>query len=196
MLICIRYIKRTEMSLAAPLFVTILGISLIAMPFFGTRDASAQLQQQRLQGILASFSGSFAATSLVKGTTVTALNPTANNIISVSLKHTGPENTPGVRVVTAALSIPPGKIALVANAIGPMLKSLEGSFGAANTTAPPPSTTNQIKALLQPLQIATGSSTLIPGWTSPSNVSVPLHGNTTLGEANIVSVQVLPLAAR
>jgi hypothetical protein len=183
-------------SLVATLFVTILGISLMVMPFFVTRDASAQLQQRRLQSILASFSGSFSATSLVKWTTVTALNPAGTNSIAVSLKHTGPENTPGVRVVTAALSIPPGKIALVANAIGPILKSLVSSSGAANTLAPPqPSAaTNQIRAMLQPLQIATGSSTLIAGWKSPSNVSVPLHGNTTLDEANIVSVQVLPLA--
>jgi hypothetical protein len=182
------------MSIAATLTVTILGISLIAMPFFGTRDASAQVQQQRVQSLLASFSGSFAATSLVKGTTVTALNATGNNTISISLKHTGPENTPGVRVVTAALSIPEKNIAL---AIGPILKTLASSFGAANTLTPPqPSATNPIKALLQPLKIATGSSTLIAGWKTPSNISVPLRGNTTLGEANLVSVQVLPLTGR
>ena len=185
------------MSLAAVLFVTILGISLIAMPFLGTRQASAQIQQQRLQSLLASFSGSIAATSLVKGTTVRALNPTGNNTISISLKHTGSENTPGVRVVTAALSIPQKNIARVANYIGPILKTLASSSGAANALTPPqPSAINQIKALLQPLKIATGSSTLIAGWKSPSNVSVPLHGNTTLGEANVVSVQVLPLTGR
>jgi len=179
------------MSLAAALSVTIFGISLIAMPFFGTRDASAQVQQQRVQSLLASFSGSLTASSLVKGVTVTALNATGNNTISISLKHAGPENTPGVRVVTAALSIPEKSIALV---IGPILKTLATSFGVANTLTPPqPSATNPIKALLHPLKIATGNNTLSAGWKSPSNVSVPLRGNATLGEANVVSVGVIPL---
>lgn len=164
------------------------------MPFFGTSDASAQTQQQRIQSLIASFSGSFAATSFVKGTTVTALNATGNDTISASLKHTGPENTPGVRVVTAALSIPEKNSALV---IGPILKTLASGFGAANTlTSPQPPATNSIKALLHPLKIATGNSTLNAGWKSPSNVSVSLRGNTTLGEANLVSVQVLPLTGR
>jgi hypothetical protein len=47
---------------------------------------------------------------------------------------------------------------------------------------PQPSVTNPVKALLQPLKIATGNSTLIAGWKSPSSVFVPLRGNTTLGE--------------
>jgi len=86
-LIYIRYVQGSQMSLAAALFVTIFGISLIAMPFFGTRDASAQIQQQRVQSLLASFSGSLTASSLVKGTMITALNVTGNNTISISLRR-------------------------------------------------------------------------------------------------------------
>jgi len=182
------------LSLSAAFSITILGISLIAMLFFGTRDASAQVQQQGVQSLLASFSGSLTASSLVKGITVTALNATGNNTISISLKHAGPENTPGVRVVTAALSIPEKDISLD---LGSILKTLASSFGAANTPTPPqPSVTNPIKGLLQPVKIATGNSTLIAGWKSPSNVFVHVRGNTTLSEANVVSVGVLPLTRR
>lgn len=182
------------MYLGAALSVAIFGISLIAMPFVGTKDASAQVRQQRVQSLLASFSGSLTASSLVKGITVTGLNATGNNTIFVSLKHAGPENTPGVRVMTAALSIPEKDITLD---LGSILKTLASSVGAANTQTPPqPSVPNPTKALLQPLKIATGNTTLIAGWKSPSNVFVHLRGNTTLGEANVVSVGVLPLTGR
>jgi len=93
--------------------------------------------------------------------------------------------------VTAALSIPEKNISLDLRLI---LKTLASSFGATNTpVSPQPSGTNPIKGLLQPLKIATGNNTLNVGWKSPSNVSVHLRGNTTLGEANVVSVGVIPL---
>ena len=41
-------------------------------------------------------------------------------------------------------------------------------------------------------RVLIGTNVLNQGWKSPATLSITLHGNTTLNDANFISVQVLP----
>jgi hypothetical protein len=117
---------------------------------------------------------------MVKGVSVTAINATENNKITVNLSYVGNGTaTPAVTLVGAAINN---------KDLNSMMSTLLKGLG--NT----PSTQGRSNLPAQFPSILTGSNIVNAGWKSPASVTIRLQGNTTtpLHNANLISVQVVP----
>jgi hypothetical protein len=160
-----------SISLASALVAAICGIP-SSMIILSIPLASAQMQLP--------MSGSTSSTSMVKGVSVTAINATENNKITVNLSYVGNGTaTPAVTLVGAAINN---------KDLNSMMSTLLKGLG--NT----PSTQGRSNLPAQFPSILTGSNIVNAGWKSPASVTIRLQGNTTtpLHNANLISVQVVP----
>jgi hypothetical protein len=160
-----------SISLTSALFAAIFGISssmIISIPL-----ASAQMQLP--------MSGSTSSTSMVKGVSITAINATEDNKITVNLSYVGNGTaaTPAVTLVGAAINN---------KDLSSMMSTLMKGLG--NTS----SMQGRSKLPTQFPSILTGSNIVNAGWKSPASVTIRLQGNATtpLHNNNLISVQVFP----
>jgi hypothetical protein len=164
----------------SPMIICIAVIMSFLMFIPTDHIAQAQLNQSSQRTLMA---GNTAAISLANGVIIKAINATdKENKLSLNLVYNGSGLTPSLLILSSALNLP------------------SGAFESSMTQLGNMTTANQQGGAVMPTllhkKILAGTSIINQGWKSPTTLSITLHGNTTLNDANFISVEVLPSQPR
>jgi hypothetical protein len=176
----------------------IIGIGIILMGFASQKlptVASGQLppipnSPQQNQNI--TVNSMITALSNVQGVDISGLNVASENKLKVDLKFRGNGSSPTVKIDATAMKFDFNALQEFGKLKGMMQQNNQsGMANSSNTNMTELLTNSKFMSQLQSfLAISNGTEILESDWTSPKETTVNLNGNTSLNEANFITVMI------
>jgi hypothetical protein len=132
------------------------------------------------------------ALSNVQGVDISGLNVASENKLKVDLKFRGNGSSPTVKIDATAMKFDFNALQEFGKLKGMMQQNNQsGMANSSNTNMTELLTNSKFMSQLQSfLAISNGTEILESDWTSPKETTVNLNGNTSLNEANFITVMI------
>ncbi|HEX9319635.1 MAG TPA: hypothetical protein VF884_11935 [Nitrososphaeraceae archaeon] len=176
----------------------IIAIGIILMGFASQKlpaVASAQLppiptSPQQNQNV--TVNSMITALSNVQGVDISGLNIASENKLKVDLKFRGNGSSPTVKIDATAMKFDFNALQELGKLKGMMQRNNQsGVANSSNTNMTELLNNSKFMSQLQSfLAISNGTEILESDWTSPKETTVNLNGNTSLNDANFITVMI------